>query len=335
MIASVQAETAAAAPPHGEIHFRHRWSGDTLWRGQAPSIGAALNLLSRMGARLHGIDLRQADLSGGTFNGVRLIEADLSGADLRETTWAKSTLNGCILDRVWAGSADFSHASLRGVTFERADVAGTQFHFADLTGARFPDALASTANFTNAQLNESCFQGAALQAARFHCADMDEADLSRTLLERADFTGASLQLANLRDSHITLEQLRAADFTIPQNELCSVLTNSAREAWAVRQALLDRTTEPTLLETVLRASGHGVIRGPRPLNFWAIEILWDAMYHTPRDRASQPIAALLAGWIDQWHTQLAGAFDGQPWPKPASWPVATIHDQAALDAARM
>lgn len=91
--------------------------------------------------------------------------------------------------------ADFSGASLKGMSLKNADLRFANLEGADLrlvraTYATFDDCTANGACFTEAQLTGASFEGASLQSASFECAIINFVSFAEADLRRANFIDA-------------------------------------------------------------------------------------------------------------------------------------------------
>ena len=111
-----------------------------------------------LGAKLRGLDLREARLAG----------ADMVGADMR--------------------AAQLSHADLRGANLSDADLRGARLREADLEGATLAGAL-----LRGADLRECAAPHADATAADLRGADLRGADFTRVEVMDAVFTDAKLR----------------------------------------------------------------------------------------------------------------------------------------------
>jgi hypothetical protein len=110
-----------------------------------------------LGARLRGLDLREArlsdaDLVGADLRAAHLARADLRGADLsdadlRAAKLRGADLTGAVLDGALLRGADLRDSALVDAGLSHADVRGSDLRGADLTRAGVTDAV-----FTDAKL---------------------------------------------------------------------------------------------------------------------------------------------------------------------------------------
>ncbi|MGH6840431.1 MAG: pentapeptide repeat-containing protein, partial [Methylocella sp.] len=82
-----------------------------------------------------------ADFSGKSLNGLDLSRLDFSNANFRaarmnKTNFSHATLDGAVLDQVWAMAADFSGASLRKANLFASQMQEAKCDGADFSGAR-------------------------------------------------------------------------------------------------------------------------------------------------------------------------------------------------------
>ena len=87
------------------------------------------------GAKLRGVDLSEANLSGADLRGAKLRGVDLSEANLSEADLRGADLSGANLREAKLRIADLSGANLRGVDLSEANLSGANLRGADLRGA--------------------------------------------------------------------------------------------------------------------------------------------------------------------------------------------------------
>lgn len=129
------------------------------------------------GARLQGLDLRDAKLD----------EANLESADL-----AYSLLQGANLPNAQLQMANLTGAQAQGANFLVATLQG-----ADLTGAQL-----QAADLSNASMQGVILSHAALEAATLRDVDLEGADLQQTKLYGSNMSGAKVRAADLRGAAV-------------------------------------------------------------------------------------------------------------------------------------
>jgi uncharacterized protein YjbI with pentapeptide repeats len=139
------------------------------------------------GANLAGIDLTAAKLSEAKMEGVEMPYALISGADFSSAILDKADLTGGVRGE----AATFLIASLQG---------------ADLTGAELQRAEFSSAALQAAVLNYANLQGAILQDA-----DLEAAAAHQTKLQGANMTGARIAATDFRGAGVWMTLPPAAD----------------------------------------------------------------------------------------------------------------------------
>lgn len=149
-----------------------------------------LTELDLTGADLSGMDLSERDLSGSIFK-----EARLHGVKL-----VRATLSGCVLAqsdlfRAECGEADFSDADLHGANLKWVDLMG-----ATLEDATFEEACLVEARLSEVKAARAIFVGADLTQAVLVRGDFTEADFERATLDRVDAYEAKLLDATLEDA---------------------------------------------------------------------------------------------------------------------------------------
>ena len=127
------------------------------------------------------------------FVGAKLLGINLNGADLSGANWRRVYLRGADLCDIDLSSADLNEASLGG-----ADLSGAYLSDADLGGANLRRASLALANLSGAYL-----AGADLSEVNLSNANLSDTNLNKANLAGADLTGAGIVLANLSDVEIS------------------------------------------------------------------------------------------------------------------------------------
>lgn len=141
--------------PQRNFEIKHRFSGDIMYEGMAPSFVALAERAVAEGVDLSesnmaGMNLAGAVLSGGRFvradlRRVNMVRADLTGAKLAEATLVSSDMTGAILYKANLARADLSDANMSMVNaawafLARANLSETNLTNADLSGTNLSDA---------------------------------------------------------------------------------------------------------------------------------------------------------------------------------------------------
>lgn len=147
------------------------------WRAQNGSVTPDLTSIRMPAARLEGIDLSHARLSGAT-----LIRAKLDGADLRHADLREAQLHEIVLN-----DADLFRANL-----ERSVLASAKLRRARLYGVNLAGAQITVADFRKADLREARLAGADLRESLATGADLEGADLAEAELNLCNLSGCNL-----------------------------------------------------------------------------------------------------------------------------------------------
>ena len=121
---------------------------------------------------------------------------------MNKANFSGSTLDGMVLDQVWAVAADFSGASLNKANLFVSQMQDSKFDGADLSGARI------TADLSRASLRNAKFKDADLAADTKN----QSMGLMRAILKSADPHGADFEIANLA------RQIRRLIYAVTQNQ---------------------------------------------------------------------------------------------------------------------
>lgn len=139
-----------------------------------------------------------------TIMGSHDPDADVSGVQyaIDFSDLAYVSLTDLDLQRLSAGSTNFTWANLTDSRFHDGDFVNAQFPCATLTGANFTDtnlflasldaATLTDANFTDANLFLASFDAANLNDAKFNRANLSHSNFTNADLAGADFSGADL-----------------------------------------------------------------------------------------------------------------------------------------------
>jgi hypothetical protein len=170
-------------------------------------VRSLANLIDRVvnpDAKLHGLDLHEADLAGeNLLRAANLMRADLSGANLSEAFLTNANLFQANLSGANLSGANLSRANFSGVNLSGADLSG-----ANLNGAKFPRAKLifadlSGANLSEANLSGADLTGASLQSAALVDTDLTGADLNGCLVYGVSTWGLKLEKTQQHDLVIT------------------------------------------------------------------------------------------------------------------------------------
>jgi uncharacterized protein YjbI with pentapeptide repeats len=284
------------------IEIKSRWTGAVLYSGEALSLGELLINAVKDLANLRGANLRGANLRGANLTEADLRGADLTGADLTEADLRGADLTG----------ADLRGANLRGANLTKADLTG-----ADLTGADLRGANLRGANLTKADLTGADLRGASLTEADLTEADLTGANLRGASLTEADLTEADLTGANLRGANLRGANLRGADLRVCRDDFWAVLCSAPREAFALRQALIDGKVDGStysgecacLVGTLAKARhcSYDAIPGLRPDGGGPAERFFLAIRKGDTPETNQA-SKLALEWTDEWIANMRSAF---------------------------
>jgi uncharacterized protein YjbI with pentapeptide repeats len=108
----------------------NRWSGATIWSGDATSAKDALRQARAAGSNLSGSDLsgsnlRGSNLRGSNLSGSDLRGSDLSGSDLRGSDLSGSDLRGSNLSDSNLSGSDLRDSNLRGSNLRGSNLRGS------------------------------------------------------------------------------------------------------------------------------------------------------------------------------------------------------------------
>ena len=162
-------------------------------------------------AKLHSVNLTEADLLNADLRGAELNRsvfqrADLSDADLTGAELHQVNLQGANLLRAKFNATDLYKANLRGATMVTAEFMGANLHEAQLAGADMHLACLAgsflmSAGLQGANLIGTYLQGADLTGAMLHGANLFSANLLAVKLGLAVLDGANLRNADLGLTH--------------------------------------------------------------------------------------------------------------------------------------
>jgi uncharacterized protein YjbI with pentapeptide repeats len=156
----------------GKLADVRKWNLDKFNLENEEFPFAKLQFVSLRGAKLSGINFRQADLLMGNFMGAYLDGADLEGANL----------SGCDFSFSKCMRANFANANLEGANFEGADLSETNFAKAILHYTNFKGANLSAAEMIDADIEGANLQGANLEDTNFEGTDLFKAEFDKTYL---------------------------------------------------------------------------------------------------------------------------------------------------------
>src|SRR3954471_7973826 len=123
------------------------------WRREDPTIRA-----DRVGARLFGADLSNADLREANLRGADLSYADLRGADLSDANLAGADLYRATLSDANLTQTNLSYANLRGTGLSEADLTGSVGWFA---GMNQPKSIESQRTSVSRGCGSAVYRGSA------------------------------------------------------------------------------------------------------------------------------------------------------------------------------
>jgi hypothetical protein len=249
----------------------YRWdTGEVIYRSDAADLAHALIEAVRANT-----DLYRARLDGASLVGASLVGARLDGA----------RLDGARLDG----------ASLDGASLDGARLVGARLDGASLVGARLVGARLDGARLVGARLDGASLDGASLVGARLVGASLVGARLDGASLVGARLDGASL------------DTIRA--------DVVAILESSPAEVPALLMAIRDGRFDGTHYEgecaclvgsiANARSCKYTELEGLRPDANRAAE-RWALAIRKGDTPATNPVAAITAGWIEKWLEARAG-----------------------------
>ncbi|HSB57021.1 MAG TPA: pentapeptide repeat-containing protein [Nitrosopumilaceae archaeon] len=161
-------------------------------------IEVLMKLNSFPGAKLQGMNFQGWDLSGKT-----IMEADLRNSNLSNGTFVETFFNNANLQNANLSSSNLKHSYFRGANLQGANLTLANLQQADMENTNLENALLS---FTN--LEESNLMGANLKNANLY-----QANLSGANLQHAVLTGTNLKFSDLSNSNLRGTKLKEADLT--------------------------------------------------------------------------------------------------------------------------
>jgi uncharacterized protein YjbI with pentapeptide repeats len=169
---------------------------------------------SGVNASLRGVDLTKTrsalarlDLRYADFSGASLEGMSLSESDFRGSDFSGAKMRGATLNET-----AFNWACLRGADLRDIEQFDVIFRNADLCRADFRNAdlhraILAGANLSEANLSGSCLSCANLRAANLSKAGLTGADLSGSKAREADLNGAEMGGADLRNADLSKANL--------------------------------------------------------------------------------------------------------------------------------
>lgn len=149
------------------------------------------------GSSLRKANLTSANLIGARLDGVDAREAVLSYADLVMASLMSVDLDGSTMLQTDLTSTDLSEASARNIDAQGLDASWANLSGADFRGSDLTDAFLGAVRATKADFSGATLTGANLSAANLARADLTGADLSNAILRSANLQGAKLAKAVL------------------------------------------------------------------------------------------------------------------------------------------
>ncbi len=173
---------------------------------------------------LHGIGLRNCDLSDGDFASQDISGAVLASVKLVNASLEYANLSGANLEGSVSTNANLTGANLANADFVLADVADANFFDAIITGANFSHSnfcasqLYSTKNFKSKDLRNLSFAANNLSGWNFSGqnlsgGNMYSAILTNAILVQANLADATLCYADLTGADLTEANVTGVDFT--------------------------------------------------------------------------------------------------------------------------
>lgn len=197
---------------------------------------------------------RCTDARGANFTRAKLAGARMAGVDLREALLEEANLEGVELPYALLSGTNFSGAHL-----EKADLTGgvqmqgANFLVASLQGADMTGVQAQSADFSSAGMQAVVLGHAGLQGAVLRDADLEGASLQQAKLSGADLTGAKLTAADLRGAAVWQARPPSdADLLLADLENINIVPLDENETAALT-AVIDKIPEGQLKRQVTRA----------------------------------------------------------------------------------
>lgn len=149
------------------------------------------------GKDLHGLRIKQSNLTGSLFNranlsGGKILVSDLSGAHFKRAFLARVEGDGVLLQGANMSDATITESVIRNSYFNGATLTG-----ADLARGTFSNSDFEEANLSNASALATDFSDSVFVNVKFDGANLTGANLANTKLSNATFGMANLHGANL------------------------------------------------------------------------------------------------------------------------------------------
>ncbi len=159
------------------------------------------------GKDLHGLRIKQSNLTGSLFNranlsGGKILISDLSGAHFKRAFLARVEGDGVLLQGANMADATITESVIRnsyfnGATLTGADLARGVFTNSDFQKANLSNASALATDFSDSNFVKVKFDGANLTGASLRNVKLSDSTFGTAILHGTDLSGASLQGAKL------------------------------------------------------------------------------------------------------------------------------------------
>lgn len=259
---------------HYVMRISRRGDGAILFEHENSSAiecleAAAQGKTALAGADLPGLILPQARLGGLSAPGADMKDCRFTGAKMSGAFLTKADLSGAAFDDVRGSSMNLAGAVLKGASLTGAILSGSDLSAADLTGANLTDAILT---------------GARLDHAKLAGADLSGCDLSDASLVGIDWKDVDVAPANWK---VVRTQLTTFLSAILPSEVAALLES-------IRKG---KIVESGVRGTVADMRDFDLVVHPRTVQ--AVEQMLSGVTKgdTP---ATNPLAKLLAGWIEEW-----------------------------------
>ena len=153
--------------------IRHRHLRTVLFKAEAETLLAALEMAVKSGVNLDGANLVRAslvraNLVGASLVGASLVRASLDEANLDGANLDEANLDGASLDEANLDGASLVRASLVGASLDEANLDGASLVRASLVGANLVGANLVGASLVGASLVRASLVGANLVGAKIN-----------------------------------------------------------------------------------------------------------------------------------------------------------------------
>ena len=160
------------------------------------------------GKDLHGLRIKQSNLTGSLFNRANLSGGEILVSDLTGAHFKKAFLARVEGDRVMLKGANMSDATISESVINNSYFVGATLSGADLTSASFTNSDFSGANLSGVSAVKVILSGSHFLEAKF-----DGANLTGALLDNAKFNKTVFGSANLEGADLTSSSFLGADLS--------------------------------------------------------------------------------------------------------------------------